>query len=130
MIKAHHLQQIPTVMRNMYYVDMHCHSAPKPYSWSLKKDKRGWDCRNVRKSIWYNDPPRVFDKFLNRQIGLTRFTQSDLRTLSKGEVSIFSAAFAKREATQIAISIEYDKTRCVISCEDGFTFKEYNEWKY
>jgi microsomal dipeptidase-like Zn-dependent dipeptidase len=84
-------------MRNMYYVDMHCHSAPKPYSWSLKKDKRGWDCRNVRKSIWYNDPPRVFDKFLNRQTGLTRFTQSDLRTQSRGGVRIFSASLSPIE---------------------------------
>jgi len=84
-------------MRNMYYVDMHCHTAPKPYSWSLKKDKRGWDCRNVRKSIWYNDPPRVFDKFLNRYTGLTRFTQSDLRTQSRGEVRIFSASLSPIE---------------------------------
>lgn len=84
-------------MRNMYYVDMHCHAAPKPYSWSFKKKNKSWDCRNVRKSLWYNDPPRVLDKFVNRRFGLTRFTQSDFRTLTKGGVRIISACLSPIE---------------------------------
>jgi microsomal dipeptidase-like Zn-dependent dipeptidase len=85
-------------MRNMYYVDMHCHSAPKPYSWYIRKNKRNpWECRNVRRSIWYNDPPRVFDKTINRYLGLTRFTQSDFRTQTKGDVRIMSACLSPIE---------------------------------
>jgi len=84
-------------MRNMYYIDMHCHTAPKPYSWSLKKSKTGWDCRNVKRSIWYNDPPKGIDKCVNRYLGLTRFTQSDFRTQTKGEVRIMSASLSPIE---------------------------------
>lgn len=86
---AHHNK---TVMRNMYYVDMHCHPIIKPYSWSKteKINSSGYS-RNVKTSLWFNDPPTIGDKNWNKIIGLTKFTQSDFRTLRKGNVKIISA---------------------------------------
>jgi hypothetical protein len=84
-------------MRNMYYVDMHCHPSIKPYSWYISDRGNLWDCRNVRKSLWYDDPPNESDRAINRHIGLTKFTQSDFRTLTKGDVRIISACLSPIE---------------------------------
>jgi len=84
-------------MRNMYYVDMHCHPAFKPYSWVLLNGKGSRHCRNVESSLWYNDPPKKRDRKLNRNWGLTRFRQSDFRTLTKGDVKIISACLSPIE---------------------------------
>ncbi len=78
-------------MRNMYYVDMHCHPALKPYSWSIKKSQNLRHGRNEKTSLWYNDPPKGLDKAINKFVTLTKFTQSDFRTLTKGNVKIISA---------------------------------------
>ena len=79
-------------MRGMYYVDMHCHPIIKPFSWTkTKKKKNNWQCRNVESSIWYSDPPTKSDRRLNMAKGLTKFRQSDFRTLGKGHVKIASA---------------------------------------
>ena len=79
-------------MRNMYYVDMHCHPAIKPFSWTkTEKKKNNGQGRNAKTSLWFNDPPTRRDKKLNKIIGLTKFTQSDFRTLRKGNVKIISA---------------------------------------
>jgi cell division ATPase FtsA len=43
-------------------------------------------------------------------------------------VGIFSSAFSQRKCNQIVLSIEYDKVSCVVSCEDGFTFREYTDF--
>ena len=84
-------------MRNMYYVDMHCHPSIKPYSWYISDRNNPWDCRNVKKSLWYDDPPNESDRAINRHIGLTKFTQSDFRTLTKGDVRIISACLSPIE---------------------------------
>jgi len=82
----------------MYYVDMHCHSAFKPYSWSLSENgKNPYECRNVRSSLWYNDPPNDRDKRINLRSHFTKFTQSDFRTLTKGDVKILSACLSPVE---------------------------------
>lgn len=79
-------------MRDMYYVDMHCHPAMKPFSWiKTGKLKINGYSRNEKTSLWYNDPPTRRDKTLNKAFGLTKFTQSDFRTLRKGDVKIISA---------------------------------------
>ncbi len=84
-------------MRNMYYVDMHCHPSLKPYSFYISDRNNTWDCRNVSKSLWYDDPPEHFDIEINKRGGLTKFTQSDFRTLVKGDVRIISACLSPIE---------------------------------
>lgn len=84
-------------MRKMYYVDMHCHPSIKPYSWYVGDRDNPWEYRNKKNSLWYDDPPQETDKALNRHIGLTKFTQSDFRTLIKGDVKIISACLSPIE---------------------------------
>lgn len=81
-------------MRNMYYVDMHCHPALKPYSWykRIKQGKGPSKERDVKQtSLWHRDPPDRCDRLLNILLGLTKFTQSDFTTLAEGNVKIISA---------------------------------------
>jgi microsomal dipeptidase-like Zn-dependent dipeptidase len=76
---------------------MHCHSAFKGLSWQRLLGKSYYNCRNEKTSIWYNDPPKRWDRALNRAFTLTRFTQSDFRTLTKGDVKIISASLSPIE---------------------------------
>jgi len=94
-------------MRPVCYIDMHCHPAIKPYSQTLcnnenddnenGNNENARECRNVETSLWYNHPPGGSDRVLNRQLGLTRFTQSDFRTLTKGDVKIIGACLGPVE---------------------------------
>ncbi|MEZ2414279.1 membrane dipeptidase [Muriicola sp. E247] len=43
--------------------------------------------RRRKKSIWYYDPPSVFDKILNYISGLTKFSQSNFTALTLGGVT-------------------------------------------
>ena len=71
---------------------MHCHPSVKPFSWTKTgKINSNVHSRNVKTSLWFNDPPTKRDKKLNKVFGLTKFTQSDFRTLRKGDVKIISA---------------------------------------
>jgi len=63
----------------------------------MKKGASSLEGRNVKTSLWYNDPPNGLDRALNRIIGLTLFTQSDFRTLTKGDVKIVSACLSPTE---------------------------------
>lgn len=76
------------------YVDLHCHPAIKPFGKSFNKRKVGVNnkSRNRRNSIWNYNPPSLFDKLLNVLGGLTKFSQSNFSSLSKGEVSIICAS--------------------------------------
>lgn len=84
-------------MRKKYYIDMHIHPHIKPYSWYISDRKSSYELRNIVTSLWYDDPPKEFDKEINKYTGLTRFTQSDFRTLTKGDVKISSAALGPVE---------------------------------
>lgn len=70
---------------------MHCHPALKPFSWSIKNSKNPLKQSSERTSLWYRDPPKTFDRLLNKLCGLTKFTQSDFTNLTNGNVKIISA---------------------------------------
>ena len=121
-------------MRNMYYVDMHCHPALKPFSWTIKRRMKRkvatdpWQVRNVKTSLWYDDPPQRFDRLFNKILTLTKFTQSDLRTLTKGNVKIISASLSPIERglftfPGLYFNTKKSKNRCTRShfCIRGLT---------
>ncbi len=76
------------------YVDFHCHSAMKPYGKSFNYKKIGVNHKNRRRlsSIWHHDPPTLGDKLLNYIINLTKFSQANFTSLSKGGVSVICAS--------------------------------------
>ncbi len=69
------------------FADFHCHPNLKTYGHSFDKDKT-----NKKQNVWYHEPPRFFTKMLNIMFGVTRFSQSDFTTLSKGGGKIIFAS--------------------------------------
>jgi microsomal dipeptidase-like Zn-dependent dipeptidase len=68
-----------------HYVDLHCHPSLKPYSKSFKypPTKINELDSNRKNSIWNYSPPTVLEKFVNRLVTLTKFTQTDMSTLAR-----------------------------------------------
>lgn len=61
------------------YADLHCHPNLKSYGHSFDRGKS-----SPRSDAWHGSPPKFFSKLLNVLLGLTRFNQSDLTTMSHG----------------------------------------------
>jgi len=76
------------------YVDFHCHPALKPYGKSFNYKKKGINHKHRGRtaSIWHYNPPTVVDKLLNYIINITKFSQSNFTSLSKGGVSVICAS--------------------------------------
>ncbi len=79
---------MPFVKNN--YVDLHCHSALKPYGKSYNYTVIGQNNpdRSRTSSIWRYNPPTLTDKFINYIIHLTKFSQSNFTSMAKGGVRI------------------------------------------
>ncbi|QNJ98800.1 amidohydrolase family protein [Constantimarinum furrinae] len=73
-----------------YYVDVHCHPALKPYSKSFKYEppKQNMLDAGRKNSIWHYSPPTVLEKFVNRMVTLTKFTQTDMTALAKAKTKV------------------------------------------
>lgn len=71
------------------FIDLHIHPAIKPLGKSFSR-RLGINNPNKNRhdSIWYYDPPIVFDKILNITASFTKFRQSDFTTLAKGGAQI------------------------------------------
>ncbi len=72
------------------YIDIHCHPSLKPYSKSFKytPPKRNALDAGRKNSIWHYSPPTVLEKFVNRMVTLTKFTQTDLTALAKAKSKV------------------------------------------
>jgi len=73
-----------------HYVDIHCHPSLKPFSKSFKYQptKQNALDPNRKNSIWHYSPPNFLEKFMNRLITLTKFTQTDLTALAKAKSKV------------------------------------------
>lgn len=69
------------------YSDLHCHPNLKTYGHSFSKKRS-----NKKQNVWYYKPPHFFTKLLNVTLGVTRFSQADFTTLSKGGAKIIFAS--------------------------------------
>ncbi|SRX56167.1 membrane dipeptidase [Aequorivita sp. CIP111184] len=76
------------------YVDIHCHPSLKPYSKSFKNKptKQNALDPNRKNSIWHYSPPNFLEKFVNRIVTLTKFTQTDLTALAKSKTKVVVVA--------------------------------------
>ena len=72
------------------YVDFHCHSAMKPFGKSFNYSPIGVNSKrkNALNSIWRYNPPSLTDKFWNYILNLTKFSQANFTSLSKGGVRV------------------------------------------
>lgn len=73
-----------------HYIDVHCHPSLKPYSKSFKYTPNGQNHLdpNRKNSIWHYSPPTVLEKFVNRIVTLTKFTQTDMTALARAKSKV------------------------------------------
>ncbi|MBN2215096.1 MAG: membrane dipeptidase [Bacteroidales bacterium] len=79
-------------MGNSFFVDFHCHPTIKPYGRSFKHEKVNSPDPEEKNSIFHYDPPTLFDKLLNISSTLTKFSQSSISALIKGNVKLIGAS--------------------------------------
>lgn len=77
-----------------HYIDLHCHPSLKPYSKSFKyKPQKQNNIDGGRKnSIWHYSPPNTFEKFINRLVTLTKFSQTDMTALARANSKVVIVA--------------------------------------
>jgi len=73
--------------KRFQFADLHCHPNLKTYGHTFDSCKPGAKC-----DVWYYRPPGFMTKLLNIIAGITRFSQSDFTTLSKGGSRIIVAS--------------------------------------
>lgn len=73
-----------------HYVDLHCHPSLKPYSKSFKYQPQKQNLLDAgrKNSIWHYSPPTNLEKFINRLVTLTKFTQTDMMCLAKANTKV------------------------------------------
>ncbi|GHC50201.1 membrane dipeptidase [Ulvibacter litoralis] len=73
-----------------HYVDLHCHPSLKPYSKSFKYQPQKQNILDAgrKNSIWHYSPPTDLEKFINRLVTLTKFTQTDMMCLAKANTKV------------------------------------------
>jgi microsomal dipeptidase-like Zn-dependent dipeptidase len=71
------------------FIDLHIHPAMKPMGNSFE-GQPGKNSSNVKakNSIWFYDPPNLFDKLANIFTSLTKFRQSDFTSLARGGAEV------------------------------------------
>jgi len=62
------------------FADLHCHPTLRTFGKSFSKSKKA--------SIWFNNQPTYFSKLIQKISGITKFSQADFYTMSKGQVKV------------------------------------------
>jgi len=84
-------------MANSFFIDFHCHPTLKPYGRSFAHEKVNSTNPKDNNSIFYYNPPTLLDKLLNISSTLTRFSQSGITALAKGNVKVIGASLSPIE---------------------------------
>lgn len=74
-----------------YFADIHCHPTMKAYGHSfpgLENSKNP----NKSNSIWYYDPPKIFEKLIDLIGGLVKYRQSNFSAMGFGNTGIVFAS--------------------------------------
>ena len=76
-----------------FSIDMHCHPTYKPLGKSYNTNPGVQSSNNDdQNSMWYYDPPSLFDKILNDVGSLTKFSQTNFTSNAYGQVWVAAAA--------------------------------------
>jgi len=73
-----------------HYIDVHCHPSLKPYSKSFKYPPTKINALdpNRKNSIWHYSPPTNLEKFINRMVTLTKFSQTDMTAVARSGAQV------------------------------------------
>lgn len=74
-----------------YFADLHCHPTMKAYGHSFPNRENSSN-PNRSNSIWYYDPPNVFEKLIDLLGGLVKYRQSNFSALGFGNTGIVFAS--------------------------------------
>lgn len=83
----------------MRFIDLHTHPNYKPFAWAHKQGQpfqMGLTSTD-RSSLWYYDPPSLFDKAAQYILSVTKFSQSNGTAAYYGNVGIMSVALGSVE---------------------------------
>jgi Membrane dipeptidase (Peptidase family M19) len=64
--------------KSFSYSDLHCHPNLKPFGHSFTLHNK------AKQSLWFCAPPGFITRLINIKLGITRFSQADFRTMSRG----------------------------------------------
>ncbi|MDU8885224.1 membrane dipeptidase [Yeosuana sp. MJ-SS3] len=73
-------------MKQFQFADLHCHPTLKAFGKSFSKSKKS-------SSIWHYNPPNFFTKLIQKLTGITKFSQADFCTMTKGNIKIAFVSF-------------------------------------
>lgn len=71
------------MMTKFKFIDFHCHPNLKTFGHSFTSR-----VETPRSHLWYYDPPKLRTKILNVLTGLSKYSQSDFSSMSRGGVKI------------------------------------------
>lgn len=73
-------------MKNFQYADLHCHPNLKTFGHSFGQKN------NPKSDLWYSKKPNYLTKKIYEKTGITKFSQTDLSTMSqaKGKIAFVS----------------------------------------
>lgn len=90
-----------------FTIDIHCHPDLRPFSKSFSTDAPRQNSTNKQKknSIWHYSPPSAGDRFAQRVVGLSKYTQSDFSSLAFGNVRCICASLYSVERSFVRLNI-------------------------
>jgi hypothetical protein len=79
-----------------YYADIHCHPTLKAYGHSFPGRQNSSNLKS-KSSVWFYDPPNVFEKLIDLIGGLVKYRQSSFSSQGFGNTGIVFASLYPME---------------------------------
>lgn len=79
-----------------YFADIHCHPTLKAYGHSFPEKENSRNLKS-KSSVWFYDPPNMFEKLIDLLGGLVKYRQSSLSSQGFGNTGIVIASLYPME---------------------------------
>lgn len=79
-----------------YFADIHCHPTLKAYGHSFPEKENSKNLKS-KSSVWYYDPPNMFEKMIDLLGGIVKYRQCDFSSLGYGNTGIVFASLYPME---------------------------------
>lgn len=99
-------------MKKFLFADLHCHPNLKPFGQSFSNSIK---IKRKKANLWYCKTPNFWTITLQRLLGITRFSQSDTKSMIDGQVKIAFVSFYPFEKGFFTNSLIPDKISAIFS---------------
>ncbi len=79
-----------------YFADIHCHPTLKAYGHSFPGKENSKNLKS-KSSVWYYDPPNLFEKMIDLLGGIVKYRQSNFSAMGYGNAGIVFASLYPME---------------------------------